>query len=268
MLKPIFARLLLTCVCLMSACAPQPTSPPKSQHKLVVFAAASLTEVFTEIGAAFERENTETRVVFNFGGTPALRAQLQEGAVADVFASADQAQMQQALSATLVDAGAAQVFVRNGLVVVVPAANPAQINALPDLARAGVKLVLAAEAVPAGQYARQSIAKLGTQYGAAFQNNVLKNIASNENNVKQLLAKVRLGEADAGIVYTSDVSGAVAQELKTLEIPEPYNVLAEYPIAPLRTAPNPALAQTFVAFTLSSASQSILKKWGFTPVQP
>ena len=141
---------------------------------------------------------------------------------------------------------------------------PGGVLTLQDLARPGLKLVLADEAVPAGRYAREVLNRLNATYGASFRDDVLANVVSNEDNVKQVLAKVQLGEADAGIVYASDA--LVAAELLTVVIPPQANVVAEYPIAALAGAPSPALAAEFVDFVLSPEGQSILKKWGFTPV--
>jgi molybdate transport system substrate-binding protein len=204
-------------------------------------------------------------VAFNFGGSQNLRTQLEQGAVADVFAPASRKEMDAALAAGLVASGAAQVFLTNQLVVILPKDNPAGIETLGDLARPGLKLTLAAEDVPVGGYSREALEKLETQYGAEFKDRVLANVVSHEDNVKQIVAKVRLGEADAGIVYGSDA--VAAPELKTLAIPDEFNVTADYPLAVLAQAPHPDLARAFVDYVLSSDGQAILKKWGFTPVK-
>jgi len=149
-------------------------------------------------------------------------------------------------------------------VAILPTNNPGNVQTLQDLVRPGLLVVLAAEEVPAGKYARQALDNLATIYGADFKTQVLANVVSNEDNVKQVVAKVQLGEADAGIVYISDA--IAAPELKTIRIPSEVNVLAKYPIAVLKTAPNPDLAADFVAFVLSADGQVILKKWGFTPL--
>jgi molybdate transport system substrate-binding protein len=134
------------------------------------------------------------------------------------------------------------------------------------LAKPGLKLVLAAETVPVGNYARQVLQKLNALYGADYMNKVLANVVSNEDNVKQVVAKVQLGEADAGIVYISDA--VAAPELKTIEIPADYNVIAKYPMAALTSAPQPDLAAEFITYVLSADGQTTLKKWGFTPFNP
>ena len=237
---------------------------PAKSIDLTVFAAASLTDAFVEIGQAFEGSHPGANVVFNFGGSQNLRTQLEQGAQADVFASASQKEMDAVVAAGLAAPGAARTFVTNQLVVVLPNGNPGAVQTLQDLARPGLKLVLADEAVPAGRYAREVLDRLNAKYGASFRDDVLANVVSNEDNVKQVLAKVQLGEADAGIVYASDA--LAASELITIAIPAQANVVAEYPIAALAGAPSPALAAEFVDFVLSPEGQSILRKWGFTPV--
>lgn len=228
---------------------------------VTVFAAASLNEAFSEIGKAFEAGHPGVNVIFNFAGSPTLRTQIEQGAQADVFASADETNMQQLASEKMVNIS--HIFTRNQLIVILPPNNPAGISKLQDLARPGLKLVLAGENVPAGKYARQMLEQMDTAYGASFEDKALANVASNEEDVKQVVAKVQLGEADAGIVYTSDA--IAAPELKTIEIPAGLNVVAQYPIASLNNSPNATLADEFIAYILSIDGQVILKKWGFLP---
>jgi molybdate transport system substrate-binding protein len=198
---------------------------------LTVFAAASLTDAFAEIGKGFEAANPGVTVTFNFAGSQALRTQIEEGAPADVFASASGKEMDTLVTGKFVTEGSPQVFLMNKLVVILPANNPAGLVKLEDLVKPGIKLVLAAEAVPVGNYARQVLDKMNASFGAGFKDKVLANVVSNEDNVKQVVAKVQLGEADAGIVYTSD--SIAAPDLKTFEIPSELNVIVKYPIAPL-----------------------------------
>jgi molybdate transport system substrate-binding protein len=230
---------------------------------LTVFAAASLTDAFGEMGEAFEAANPGVSVAFNFAGSAALRAQIEEGAPADVFASANTSHMDQLHDAGL--AGAPAVFAHNSLVVIAPNDNPGGIETLADLAKPGLKLVLAADAVPAGGYARDMLAKADGDpaFGAGFSEAVLANLVSNESNVKQVVTKVALGEADAGIVYGSDVTAAVAPDLQTIEVPAAVNVVADYPIAVLSESDHPEAAREFVDFVLSVEGQTILAKWGF-----
>lgn len=242
----------------------QPTTMPVSGGiKLTVFAAASLTDAFNEISAAFSAEHAGVTVEFNFAGSQQLRTQLEQGAVADVFASANTTEINNAIKSGLIVSGTQQTFVRNRLAVILPKANPGNIAALKDLATPGLKIVLAAASVPVGGYALTSLNKMNVDFGATFSQTVIANVVSYEDNVKQVVAKVQLGEADAGIVYTSDVTPQVADQLIKLDIPDQYNVLATYPIAVLKSAPNADLAAAFMAYVLSDKGQSILQKWGF-----
>ncbi len=246
----------------LSGCGPAATSAPQVRM-LNVFAAASLTDAFTEIGSNFEAANSGVSVTFNFAGSQALRTQIEEGAPADVFASANQTEMNALVTSAHVAEGTPQVFLTNKLVVIIPADNPAALENIEDITNSGVKLVIAAEEVPVGRYARQALEAMNGQYGADFSSTVLANVVSNEDSVRQVLTKVQLGEADAGIVYTSDA--VAVPELKTIEIPTQLNVVAQYPIASLPESANSELSESFVAYILSSEGQSILEKWGFAP---
>jgi molybdate transport system substrate-binding protein len=243
-----------------------PTSPP-SARALTVFAAASLTQAFGEIGAAFEAANPGVTVQFSFASSQTLQAQIAEGAPVDVFGSASGANMDAAVSGGFVDKAAPQIFLTNKLVVILPANNPANVQSLSDLAKAGLKVDLADATVPAGKYARQILDSMSKDpsFGADFGAKVLSNVVSNETDIKQVVAKVQLGEADAGMVYMSDSIAAPA--LKTIEIPDALNVIAKYPIAPLKKSAHPDLAAQFVAYVLSADGQAILKRWGFAPIK-
>ena len=243
---------------------PQPSAAPQ-EHSLIVFAAASLTDAFTEIGTAFEAGHPGVHLTFNFASSQALRTQIEEGATADVFASANSKEME-ALTGNGKLAGEARPFARNLLTIVAPADNPAGLVTPQDLARPGLKLVLAAEEVPVGKYARQALGQLESLYGAGYRDSVLTNVVSNEDNVKQVVAKVQLGEADAGIVYQSDF--VAAPQLTRIEIPAEANVVAVYPITVLRESAEPALAQDFIDFVLSDAGQATLHGWGFRSPAP
>lgn len=244
---------------------PPTVTPEPEPQALTVFAAASLTDVFTEIGAAFDAANPGVTITFNFAGSQALRTQIEEGAPADVFASANGKEMDALVTGTFVTADVAQVFLSNKLVVILPADNPAALEKLEDLANPGIKLVLAAEEVPVGKYARQALDLMDASFGTGFKDKVLANVVSNEDNVKQVVAKVQLGEADAGIVYISD--SIAAPELKSIEIPTNLNAVAKYPIAPLVKSENADLAAKFIEYVLSFEGQAVLAKWGFAPIK-
>lgn len=259
---------------LLVACGQTPTSAQvgatatemTQPMTLTVFAAASLTDAFTEIGKAFEVSHPNVSVVFSFAGSQILRTQIEQGAEPDIFASANELEMDTLVSDGLVAADAPQTFVTNKLVIVLPPNNPADVQTLADLARPGLKLVLAASDVPAGKYTRQVLENLNGLYGSDFSTKVLANVVSDEENIRLVLTKVQLGEADAGSVYASDA--VAAPDLLTLPIPDPYNVVAEYPIAAPVGAPSPQMAATFIAYVLSPDGQAVMEKWGFTPVNP
>jgi molybdate transport system substrate-binding protein len=246
---------------------PVPPTATPAPRTLTVFAAASLTGSFTEIGKAFEAANPGVTVTFNFAGSQALATQLTQGASADVFASANHIYMDNMVTANLVASGYKD-FVTNVLEVILPANNPAKLQTLQDLAKPGLKLVLEDKSVPAGAYSLTILDNLSkdASYGADFKTKVLANIVSNETDVKQVVAKVQLGEADAGIVYVTDA--IAAPTLQVIVIPANFNVIAKYPIAALTKAPQPELAAAFVAYVLSADGQATMKKWGFTPVTP
>jgi len=247
--------------------APEPV--PSKPVDLNVFAAASLTSAFGDIGSLFEASHPGTTVVFNFGGSQQLAQQINEGAPADVFASANQKQMDVVIEAGSVVSRTQQTFARNRLVIIYPQDNPAGLTALQDLGKSGLKLVLATKEVPVGQYALEFLEKASVDpaLGTSYKDDVTKNVVSYEDNVKAVLTKVALGEADAGIVYTSDISGTEADKLGRLDIPEALNIIASYPIAPVKESENPDLAQAFIDMVLSAEGQSILAKYNFTPIR-
>jgi len=240
--------------------APQPTG------KLTVFAAASLTEAFREIGTKMETTYPGLKVIYNFGGSPMLRTQIEQGAPADIFVSADAVQMDLAQKSGVVQ-GERPVFIKNRLVVIVPRANPGKVMEFRDLARPGLKLDLTAPQVPVGNYSRQAIRKASADYGADFEQRALGNIVSEEENVKQVVTKVQLGEADAGIVYVSDVTPQVSKEVLTIPIPDAYNQIATYPIAMTQRMQNRPAAEAFIAFVLSPVGQAVLKAHNFIPIK-
>jgi molybdate transport system substrate-binding protein len=167
--------------------------------------------------------------------------------------------MNAAIASGLIVSGTQQTFLHNRLIVILPKNNPANIQSLQDLARPKLKIILAAPNVPVGGYALTALDKMNIEFGATFSATVVSNVVSYEDNVRQIVAKIQLGEGDAGIVYSSDVT----PQLATLDIPSKFNVLATYPIAVLKAAPNSHWATTFIKYVLSDKGQSILKKWGF-----
>jgi molybdate transport system substrate-binding protein len=229
-----------------------------------VFAAASLTDAFKEIGAAFERGHPGTKVSFSFASSSLLRTQIEQGAPADVFASADPEQMEPLVRSAKVRDPAP--FARNRLVVVMPAANPGHVRQLRDLARHGLRLVMTAGQVPVGRYTRQVLARMSAPeaLGAGFQQQVLANVVSQEANVRALLAKVELGEADAAIVYASDAVAADGK-VRMIQIPARFNQIAVYPVGVVAGSAVSQQASAFVQFLRSRPARSILKRYGFQP---
>lgn len=232
---------------------------------LTVFAAASLTESFTEIGRQFEANHPGVTVTFNFAGSQQLAQQLGQGAPADVFASANTPQMEVAIKAGRVISDTQQTFARNRLTVVYPASNPAGLSQLRDLAKPGLRLILATAEVPVGRYSLQFLDKSvqDPAFGAAFKDQVLANVVSYEPNVKVVLTKVALGEGDAGLVYTSDVTPEIVKQVGQIEIPDALNTVAAYPIAVVRDSNYPAQAKAFTEYILTPAAQEVLIRYGF-----
>ncbi len=244
-----------------------PATSSAQNQTLTVLAAASLTEPFGELGQQFEAKNSGVKVEFSFAGSQQLAQQLGQGAQADVFASASPKYMDAAVTASRVVSGTARTFVQNRLVVIYPQANPAGLKELKDLAKPGLKLVFAAKEVPVGQYALDFLDKAVKDpgFGPTFKDDVLKNVASYEDNVKAVLTKVSLGEADGGIVYSSDISGDAAGKVGKIAIPNALNVIATYPIAVIKDSKNPDLAEAFMDLVLSADGQGVLAQYGFIP---
>ncbi|HEY7034845.1 MAG TPA: molybdate ABC transporter substrate-binding protein [Thermomicrobiales bacterium] len=243
-----------------------PVAFPSGGGELTVFAAASLTDSFNKIKTDLEAANPGLTITYNFAGSQALVTQMEQGAKADVFASANLTQMNAARDKDLVE-GDAPVFVQNSLVIIVPKDNPAGIQTPADLAKPGVKLDLAQESVPVGQYARLSFCAMGQDtatYGEGFVDKVAANVVSEEDNVKAVVTKVSTGEADAGVVYVTDVTPDVADSLQQIEIPAEVNPIAQYPIAAVKGGKTD-LAQALIDYVLGPEGQATLQSYGFQP---
>lgn len=252
--KPLAALVALYVLAALTGCASRSYCPNECTQQvaptnLTVFAAASLQPAFDLI-AGKVKSQYEITTTFNYAGTQTLTSQLTQGAQADVFASADVAHMTTAQNAGLI-AGSSQVFVHNRLEIAVEKSNPKGIHSLADLARPGLTIVLADPSVPAGKYAQQALAKAG----------VTVHPASLEPQVTGVLSKVAFGEADAGIVYVSDI--VTSGKVSGIAIPDSQNVIADYPIAMLSGAQNKTGADAFVKYVLSSQGQAILVGAGF-----
>lgn len=236
----------------LASCASSSATQYRQVKDVSVFAAASLTDVLTKAGAEFTKSDARVRFVFNFGSSSTLATQITSGAPADVFASADEANMQRIVGAKLND-GPPSLFAGNRLAIAVAIGNPRSVGTLADLARPGLIVVLAAPTVPAGKYALDSLAKAGVRVTPASQ----------ELDVRSVLNKVALGEADAGIVYVTDVLSAGAR-VGSVAIPEEHQVVARYPIVVMGGAKEPGLAMAFVEYLVSDEGQRLLAGFGFS----
>lgn len=249
-MRAVVGSLLVAASLIGCACRSADGSSTGTRH-ITVFAAASLTTAYTRIGEAFMAEHPDTTVTFNFASSSDLVTQINEGAPADVYASADQANMAKLTDADG-NAGDPQVFATNVLQIIVETGNPEEIRGVADLAEPGIIYITCAPEVPIGAYAAEVLAASG----------VTVTPASLEENVKGIVTKVTLGEADAGIVYRTDVIAA-RDSAEGVVIPDDVNVITTYPIVVLDDARQPAGAREFVEFVLGEQGQAILASSGF-----
>jgi molybdate transport system substrate-binding protein len=257
-----FLRIAFACGllgALLTAFLPQGRAADSKE--LVVFAAASLREVFQKLADSFEKSHPGVKVRLNFAGSQELRVQIEHGAKADVFASADTKHMQALLEQKL--ARESTRFARNEPVVIVPASNPANLAKFVDLPKAE-RIVVGVPEVPIGAYTETILSNSEKTYGAKFRKAVVEHIRSRELNVRQVLTKVSLGEADAGIVYKTDALSA-KEKVTAIDIPETVNVIADYPIAVMAAAPEPELAKEWLKALLGSDGRQVLEAAGFRP---
>ncbi len=248
-----FASLPL-CLLLVSACQPDQATAPHDE--LTIFAASSLTDAFQELADAFAKKTGDKRPTLAFAGSQVLRLQLAEGAKADVFASANDTHVR-----SLVDAGHVfepTVFAENELVVIVPRSNPASLERFIDLPKAR-RIVVGAPEVPIGTYTRELFERAGSTLGPRFASDVRDNVVSQEPNVRLVRAKVELGEADAAIVYRTDVSPGV----RTIAIPPELQVRARYHAGFVGAPPHSPEAVRWIAFLKSPEGRLILARHGF-----
>jgi molybdate transport system substrate-binding protein len=247
---PAVVVLIAACGGSGSTASTSPLSTSLSGY-INVFAAASLTASFNAVGIAFHKANRGVGVNFNYAGTPTLVTQIEQGAPADVFASADTTNMDK-LTADGFTSGSSQVFARNQLEIVVAPGNPKGIAGLADLAKPGVIYITEGPTVPAGKYSLQALATAGVKVTPK----------SLETSVTAVISKIELGEADAGIVYTTDIQAAGSM-VQGVPIPPANNVIATYPIVAVKGTKNQDIDNAFIAYVLSATGQSMLATFGF-----
>ena len=264
----VAVSLLIIAGLLVAGCTDTQETPGDAVT-LNVFTAASLTGAFTDIGKAFEAENENIKVVFVFSGSQDLRTQIEHGADADIFVSANMKHMNTLKDSGFMDDTTVAQFVENCLIMVTPADNPAGIEGLADLAEPGVKLVIGTKDVPFGDYPRQLLDNMAAdpEYGEEYRDAVMANVISEETAVTSVMPKLTLGEADASFVYKSDISKDDRDKLKRFEIPSKY--ITEnpiYPIGVLAESTHKAEAESFIAFVRGPAGSDILTDYGFDPI--
>jgi molybdate transport system substrate-binding protein len=257
LVAPLACLVLVVAACSSKSSPGSSTSGSAGPTALTVFAASSLKAAFTQIGSDFTAANPGDTVTFNFGPSDGLAGQIESEGTADVFASASAKWMDEVDQKVGVEGRTD--FAQNRLVIITPPDNPASIASIADLANPGLQLVLAAEGVPVGDYAREALAIAGIADAAEA------NVVSNEEDDASVVAKITSGEADAAIVYASDVTAQVAPDVNAIEIPDDLNVLATYPIAAVTGTTNAAVAQTFVEYVTGPDGQATLKTFGFLP---
>ena len=238
------------------------TPPAGAGSELTIYAAASLTGALDEAKAAYEAANPGVTLTISTDSSSALETQIEQGAPADVFLSADTTNPKKLVDAGLAD-GAPVTFARNELTIVVPAGNPAGITSPADLARAGVKIIAAGDTVPITRYATQLVENLSkeTGYPADFASSYAANIASKEDNAKALIAKIELGEGDAGIVYATDAKAS--DSVATIPVPDADNVPATYDGVVLKASARVAAARAFLDWFAGAGGRAILTGLGF-----
>jgi molybdate transport system substrate-binding protein len=248
--------MLIAVTWLAAACTTPDAGSSTPATQLTVFAASSLTKAFTQIGQDFHTVFPDVTVTFNFGSSTDLASQIQTEGTADVFASASDA----AMDTVQDDPGVSDrtKFATNRLVIITPPDDPAGIGSIDDLTKPGVKLVLGAEGVPVGDYAREALKNAGIEQQA------IANVVSNEDDDASVVGKITTGEADAAIVYTSDVA-ATGDAVRSVDIPDDDNVVATYPLAAVTGSAYPDQARFFVDYVGGTEGQDVLQQFGFGP---
>ena len=253
------------CICLLLAVtAAGCISQPAEEVEITVFAAASLTGALTELGEEFEKANPGIHVVYNFAGSQTLKTQILEGADCDLYISANNKQFDPVVEAGLIEDK--KILLQNKLGIAVVKGNPLGIKDLGSLAGSGVELAIGDESVPFGQYARDIISKYQDDGHAGYVDAFMGNVVTQVDAVDKVKSYLTLGEADASIVYVSDISKADKESIDILEIADKYNVIADYPYGILKNTENKKAVKTFEAFLTGPAGNALLLDYGFSPV--
>lgn len=254
---------LLAFGCSREASSDEPAAPavPARKAELLVLAASSLTDAFKALEIAHEAKHPEVDVLLSLAASSAVALQIDQGGTGDVLATASEDHMQRLVKAGLIQNDA--VFAYNELVVAVPQANPAKLETFEDLAKAE-RIVLGAPNVPIGQYSDALLERAGKELGTTFSDRVNSRVVSREANVRLVLAKVELGEADAAIVYRTDIR----QGARAIEVPRELSERATYPIGQATRSKQPELARAFIEHVLSHEGQAVLAKHKFIPARP
>lgn len=262
------AGITILALLLAAGCTSSGTAPVAEKNELTVFTAASLTGAMTDIAKAYEALHPDTKIVLNFDGSQALRTQIEQGAHADLFLSANTKHMTALQGEGLIVNDSVATFAKNKLALIVPKENRANITGLSDLAQPGIRLVMGTKEVPFGDYTRQALEKMAkdSAYGPAYRDAVMNNVVSEDPAVTALVAHIRLGEADAGIAYASDVNEGDRALITTIPIPDSYNVIASYPLGIVQDSVAQDQAASFIQFIESPEGNAILTSYGFTPV--
>lgn len=237
----------------------------QQKRTLTVYAATSLTDAFEELAAAFLENRPDLDIVLNFASSSKLAAQLLAGAPADIFASANSSQMDLVVADGRISASTVQAFASNRLTLIAPADNPGEITGIEDLGSKRLLLVLAVTGTPIRDYTDAMFVSHNQDFGEDFAQRALMNLVSEESNVRQVVARIALGEADAGIVYQTDAMGEISDNVMQFPIADRHNQTASYPVAVLADSALPELSQAFIVFLRSDVGQAILGAFGFCP---
>jgi molybdate transport system substrate-binding protein len=261
------AGIVILALLLTAGCTSSGPVPVQGNVELTVFAASSLSGALTEIAHVYEEKHPDTRIILNFDNSQALRTQIEQGAHADLFLSANTKHMTVLQGEGLILNDSVRIFAKNKLALLVPKSNPANITGISDLSRPGIRLVMGTKESPFGDYTRQVLGKMtnDSAFGPAYRDAVMANVLSEEPTATSLVAKIRIREADAGIAYASDIREDDREILTAIPIPDRFNVIATYPLGIVRESAAPERTAAFAEFISGPEGTAVLTRYGFTP---